>query len=105
GNIRSLRVRQGARSASGDATMKTFIVSFAIWVFVMPAIVAAFLIFTFISARIPDLHFAFIALALTLSILTMASGPSWLEPFFITSVRSFQKTHQSPNSIQEIKHE
>ena len=85
--------------------MKIFILSFAIWVFVVPAAVTASLIFTFLATRIPDLYFALIALALTLSILTMASGPSWLEPFFITSVRSFPKTQQSPNSIQEIKHE
>ena len=85
--------------------MKTFILSFAIWVFVVPVTVAVSLIFTFIAARIPDLYFAFVALALTLSILTMTSGLSRLESSFITSVRSFPKTQQSPNSIQEIKHE
>ena len=85
--------------------MKAFILSFAIWVFVVPVTVAVSLIFTFIAARIPDLYFAFVALALTLSILTMTSGLSRLESSFITSVRSFPKTQQSPNSIQEIKHE
>ena len=85
--------------------MKALIVSFAIWVFVVPAIVAVWLIFPFVAALIPDLYLAFIPLALTLSVLTMASGPSWLERFFITSVRSFPETQQSPNSIQEIKHE
>ena len=85
--------------------MKTFIISFAIWVFVVPAVVAVFLIFTLIVTRIPDLYFTLITLALTLSVLTMASGPSWLEPFFITRVRSFQNSQQSPTSIQEINHE
>jgi len=85
--------------------MKTFIVSFAIWVFVVPAVVTVWMIFPFVAALIPDLYFAFITLALTLSVLTIASGPSWLEPFFITSVRSFPKTQQSSISIQEIKHE
>ena len=85
--------------------MKTFILSFAIWVFLVPVTVALSLIFTFIAARIPDLYFAFVALALTLSILTMTSGLSRLESSFIASVRSFPKTQQSPNSIQEIKHE
>ena len=85
--------------------MKTLIVSFAIWVFIVPAAVAAFLICTFIAVRNPDLYFAFTALALALSILAMASGLSWLEPFFIGSVRSFPKTQQHSNSIQEIKHE
>ena len=85
--------------------MKTFIISFAIWVFVVPAMVAVWLIFRFVAALIPDLYFAFIPLALTLSVLTMASGPSWLQPFFITIVQSFPNSQQSPNSIQEIKHE
>ena len=71
--------------------MKTFILCFVIWVFVVPAAVTVPLISTFIEARIPDLYFAFIALALTLSILTMASGPSWFEPFFITASGRFQK--------------
>ena len=85
--------------------MKTFIISFAIWVFVVPAAVTVFLIFRLIVTRTPDLYFTLITLALTLSALTMTSVPSWLEPFFITSVRSFPKTQQSSNSIQEIKHE
>ncbi len=71
--------------------MKIFILSFAIWVFVVPAAVTASLIFTFVATRIPDLYCALIALALTLSILTIAIGPSWLKPFFIGSVRSFPK--------------
>ena len=69
--------------------MKTFIISFAIWVFVVPAAVTVFLIFTLIATRIPDLYFTLITLALTLSILTIASRPAWLEPFFITCIRSF----------------
>ena len=85
--------------------MKIFILSFAIWVFVVPAAVTVFLIFTLIAKRIPDLYLTLITLALTLSILTMASGPSWLELFFITSVRWFPNSQQSPTSIQEIKHE
>ncbi len=85
--------------------MKTLIISFAIWVFVLPAAVAVFFIFTLIATRIPDLYFTLITLVLTLSIITMASQPSWLEPFFTTSVRPFPKRHRSPNSIQEIKHE
>ena len=54
--------------------MKTLIVSFAIWVFVVPAAVAVFLISTSIAMRTPDLYFTFIALALALSILAMVSG-------------------------------
>ena len=85
--------------------MKTLIISFGIWVFVVPAVVAVFLIFTFIAIRNPDLYVAFTAVALALSILAMASGLSWLAPYSIGSVRSFPRTQQRPNSIQEIKHE
>jgi hypothetical protein len=85
--------------------MKTLIISFGIWVFVVPAVVAVFLIFTFIAFRNPDLYFAFAALALALSILAIASGLSWLAPFSIGSVQSFPRTQQRPNPIQEIKHE
>jgi hypothetical protein len=85
--------------------MKTLIVSFTIWIFVVPAAVAVFLISTAVAVRTPDLYFAFTALALTHSILAMVSGPSWLEQFFTASVRLFPKTQQHTNSIQEIKHE
>ena len=85
--------------------MKTLIVSFAIWIFVVPAVVALFLISTAVAVRTPDLHFTLTALALALSILAMVSGSSWLEPFFTARVRLFPKSQHHTNSIQEIKHE
>jgi hypothetical protein len=90
--------------------MKTLVISFTIWIFLVPSVVAMFLISTAVAARTPDLYFTFAALALALSILAlsilaMVGGPSWLEPFLTASVRSFPKTQQHTNSIQEIKHE
>ena len=85
--------------------MKTLFVSFAIWIFVVPAAVAVFLIYTTVAGRTPDLYFSVIALALALSILAMVSGHSWLEQFFTASIRLFPKSQQHTNSIQEIKHE
>ena len=85
--------------------MKTLIVSFAIWIFVVPAAVAVFLISTTVAMRTPDLYFIVVALALALSILAMVSEPSWLEPFFTASIPLFNKSQQHTNSIQEIKHE
>ena len=85
--------------------MKTLIVSFAIWIFVVPAAVAVFLISTTVVVRTPDLYFIVVALALALSILAMVSGPSWLEPFFTASIPLFKESQQHTNSIQEIKHE
>ena len=85
--------------------MKALIVFFALWIFVVPAAVAAFLISTVVAVRTPDLYFTFTALSLALSILAMVCGATWLEPFLNASVRLFPKTQQHANSIQEIKHE
>ena len=55
--------------------MKTLVVSFVIWIFVVPVAVAVFLISMFLAAHSPDLYFAFAPLALAFSILTMVWGP------------------------------
>ena len=85
--------------------MKTLVVSFVIWIFVIPAAVAVFLIFTFLAAHIPDLYFPFASLALAFSILTMVWGTFWLEAFLSASFWLFPKSQQRPNSIQEKKYE
>jgi high-affinity Fe2+/Pb2+ permease len=81
--------------------MKTIIVSFAIWIFVMPAVVTAFLIFTFLAAHSQDRYFIFATFALGFSILTMVWGPFWLEP----SSSAHPKSQYRSNSIQEKKYE
>ena len=81
--------------------MKTLIVSLAIWIFVVPAVVTAFLIFTFLVAHSPDRYFTFATIALAFSVVTMAWGPFWLEPF--SSVHP--KSQHCSNSIQEKKYE
>ena len=85
--------------------MKTLIVSFAIWIFVVPAVVTVFLIFRFLVVHSPDPYFTFATLALAFSILTMVWGPFWLEPFSSASFWLFPKSQQRTNSIQEKKHE
>ena len=85
--------------------MKTLIVSFAIWIFVVPAVVTVFLIFTFLAAHSPDRYFTFATLALAFSILTMVWGPFWLEPFASASFWLFPKSQQRTNSIQEKRYE
>ena len=85
--------------------MKTLIVCFAIWMFVVPAAVAMFLIFTFLAVHIPALYITSTFLALALCIFAMAWGPFWPEPFLRPSFWLFPKTHQHTNSIQEKKHE
>ena len=85
--------------------MKTLIVSFAIWLFIVPAVVALLLIFTFLAAYSPDLYPALASLALAFSILTMVWGTFWLEAFLSASFWLFPKSQQRPNSIQEKKYE
>lgn len=81
--------------------MKTLIASFAIWIFVVPAVVTVFLIFTFLVAHSPDRYFIFATFALAFSILTMVWGPFWLEPFS----SAHPKSQHHSNSIQEKKYE
>ena len=85
--------------------MKTLIVSFAIWLFVVPAVVTVFLIFTFLVAHSADRYFTFATVALAFSILTVVWGPFWLEPFSSVSFSLFPESQQHTNSIQEKKHE
>ena len=74
--------------------MKTLIVSFAIWIFVVPAVVTVFLIFTFLVAHSADRYFTFATVALAFSILTIVWGPFWLEPFSSASLWLFPKSQQ-----------
>jgi hypothetical protein len=85
--------------------MKTLIVSFVIWIFVVPVAVAVFFIFMFLAAHSPGLYFTFAPLALAFSILTMVWGPFWLEPFSSISFWLFPKSEQRTNSIQDKKYE
>jgi hypothetical protein len=84
--------------------MKTLIASFVISIFVLPAAVALFLIFRFLTSQVPDLYFALVSLGLTFAILTMVWGPFWLEPFSSPSFRLFRKSRQRTNSIEEKKY-
>ena len=85
--------------------MKTLIVSFAIWIFAVPAVVTVFLIFTFLVAHGPDRYFTLATLALAFAILTIVWGPFWHEPFSSASFWLFPKSQQRTNSIQEKKYE
>ena len=53
--------------------MKTLIVSFVIWIFVVPVAVSVFLISMFLAAHSPDLYFTFAPLALALC---LAAAPA-----------------------------
>ncbi len=83
--------------------MRTLLVSFVIWVLIVPALVALFLIFTFIAAFLPDLYFAATSFALAFAVVTMVWGPFWCGPFSGSSDRPFPRNQQHPNSTQEKK--
>jgi len=85
--------------------MKTLIVSFAIWIFVVPVVVTVFLVFTFLVADSPDRYFTLATLALAFSILTMVWGPFWLEPLSSVDFWLFPNSQQRRDSIQEKKYE
>lgn len=83
--------------------MRTLLISFLIWVLIVPAIVALFLMFTFIAALAPDVYFASTSLALAFAVVTMVWGPFWLEPFLGSSGHRFPRNRQHQNSTQEKK--
>jgi hypothetical protein len=85
--------------------MKILIASFVFLIFGVPDAVALFLIFRFLTSRVPDLYFALVSLGLAFSVLTMVWGPFWLEPFSNVSFQLFPRSRQRTNSIQEKKYE
>lgn len=84
--------------------MRTLLISFLIWVLIVPAIVALFLIFTFIAAFVPDVYFASTSLALAFAVVTMVWGPFWLGPFLGSSGHPLSRNRQHPNSTQEKRY-
>jgi hypothetical protein len=85
--------------------MKILVLSFAIWLFVVPTAVALFLLFTFLAAQTSDLYPAFASLVLGFSISVMVWGPFWLEPLLHVTFRPFPKFQHRTNPIQEKKYE
>ena len=80
--------------------MKTLLVSFVIWVLIVPVVAALFLIVTSIAAVVQDLYFAGAMLALAFAVLTMVWGPFWLGPFSGSRGHRFER---NSNSSQEKK--
>jgi hypothetical protein len=83
--------------------MKTLVISFVVWVLIVPVFVALFLIFTFIVTFARDLSFDATTIALAFAALTAAWGPFWFGPFLGSSGDPFPRNRQHPNSTQEKK--
>ena len=85
--------------------MKILLVTFAIWLFVVPLAIGLFLIFASLAAGIPDPYFMSAFLAAAFSVLAMVWGLLWPERWSNTNFRLFSKPQQRTNSIQENKYE
>ena len=83
--------------------MRTLLISFVIWVLIVPALVALFLLFAFIAAFLPDLYFAAASFALAFAVLTMVWGPFWFGPLLGSCAHFFPRNRRHPNSTQEKK--
>jgi hypothetical protein len=83
--------------------MRTLFLSLVTWVLIVPALVALFLIFTFIAAFVRDLYFAATSIALGFAVLTIEWWPFWLEPLLGSSGHPSKRNRQHPNSTEEKK--
>ena len=58
--------------------MKTLVVSLIIWTFIIPSVIAMFLIVRFLGASMPSLYFALIGLVIALATLAIMRGLLWI---------------------------
>jgi len=82
--------------------MRTLLISLVIWVLVVPAVIALFMVFTCLVAFVQDLYFASTLLALAFAVPALLWGPFWCGLFCGSDAGFFQGNRQ-PNSTQEEK--
>ena len=58
--------------------MKTLVVSLIIWTFIIPSVIAMFLIVRFLGASMPSLYLALIGLVVALATLAIMRGLLWI---------------------------
>jgi len=85
--------------------MKTLIVCFVLWIFVVPVLAGVFLIFAFIATPVPDLYYAFTSLALSFSLVAIVYGLLRHDRLSSVSFHFFSRNRQSMNFVQEKKYE
>ncbi len=85
--------------------MKTLIVSFIIWIFIVPCAVAIYLVFGFLTARAPNFYFVCTCLAITLAPLAIIWGSFWILNSSRESSAFSPVNHQRSTSFTEKNHE
>ena len=62
----------------GGDPVKTLVVSLIIWTFIIPCVIAIFLIVKFLGAFMPSLYFTLIGLVIALATLAIMRGLLWI---------------------------
>jgi hypothetical protein len=60
--------------------MRTFVLCFIFWIFIVPSLVGSFLILAFLATVVPPLYFALTWFVFVFSTAFLIRGPSWVIP-------------------------
>ena len=88
--------------------MKMVVISFIVWILIVPSLVGSFLILTVLAAFLPPLYFAVTWFLLAFSVALLLCGPFWIIPFAPFARSRFSSSLckcQEINSSQEKKNE
>ena len=88
--------------------MRTLVIWFIFWIFIVPSLVGSFLILTFLATVVPPLYFALTWFVLAFSTAFLLRGPSWvisLAPFFRSHFGFSQCGCHKTNPSQEKNNE
>jgi hypothetical protein len=89
--------------------MKMLFISFVFWIFIIPSLIASFLILTALAAFVPELYFAVAWFLLAFSAGMVLCGPFWVIPFapfarsrFSSSARSCCQINSTQEKNDEV---
>lgn len=88
--------------------MKMVVISFLVWILIVPSLVGSFLILTVLAAFVPPLYFAVTWVLLAFSTALLLCGPFWIIPFVPFARSRFSSSPcrcQGINSSQEKNNE
>ena len=91
--------------------MRTLVIWFIFWIFIVPSLAGSFLILAFLATVVPPLYFALTWFILAFSTALLLRGPSWVIPFapflrsrFGSSQFCSHKTNPSQEKNNEAHH-
>ncbi len=85
--------------------MRILIVSFILWIFVIPCAIAVGLILIFLAGLEPDIYLVFTALVVTFATLAIGRALLWTRQSSKESSGLSSTSHQESTSFQEKHHE